>query len=55
MNLEKIEKSINEAFENKAKLDSSSLDVTRLVKSYLEIFHVLICKKILCLKKISLG
>ena len=37
MNLEKIEKSINEAFENKAKLDSSNKEVTELIRATIDL------------------
>ena len=37
MNLEKIEKSINEAFENKAKLDSSNKEVTELIRETIDL------------------
>ena len=37
MNLEKIEKSINEAFENKAKLDSSNKEVSELIRETIDL------------------
>ena len=37
MNLEKIEKSINEAFENKAKLDSSNKEVNELIRETIDL------------------
>jgi len=37
MNLEKIEKSINEAFENKAKLDTSNKEVTELIRETIDL------------------
>ena len=37
MNLEKIEKSINEAFENKAKLDASNKEVTELIRETIDL------------------
>ena len=37
MNLEKIEKSINDAFENKAKLDSSNKEVTELIRKTIDL------------------
>ena len=37
MNLEKIEKSINEAFENRAKIDSSDKVLNELVKETIEL------------------
>ena len=37
MNLEKIEKSINEAFENKARLDSSNKEVNELIRETIEL------------------
>ena len=37
MNLEKIEKSINEAFENKAKLDSSNKEVSELIQETIDL------------------
>ena len=37
MNLEKIEKSINEAFENKAKLNDSNKEVTGLIRETIDL------------------
>ena len=52
MNLEKIEKTINEAFENKNKIDSSDKTLNDLVSETInlldcvDIYYLILCKNV---------